>query len=445
MRKIFSSLFAIVICAILSLSVLACNPNDPSKEDPQPKPEPIVAVDGVNVQNVIDAFGPINQSEYLTVNVEFGMESGEEIVYGDCESDAYSELTLLSAEIKIKKTNRGYDFIATVVDASMDTYDLINNDRCVVLYYVDGQMVVAYKVADEVISVESDETSKTFNAMINQLNKEIAQNPEMRKIYEKVLVMSEEIKSLFSQGVFANLNETLDIDLKETVNNALAYLKANNEKTLYEIVVTAFDITQTEEEIEEIILSTVEEFCADNPTLIELIDRIVEVINQDLGTDEQIDLREICNFIEESGLSTTVFCELVNYLAGDEILIIPQVSVSLYDYLTSLIDGIRVNDVAQMILGTNGNTVTELVAYILETAKQTTVGDVVYSIIGMDFSTLAITFEDLYTNATLKTDSSSRLTNFSAEYNVTYTLLDEYEGSLGIIPAICGDYRLAAS
>ena len=220
MRKIFSSLFAIVICAILSLSVLACNPNDPSKEDPQPKPEPIVAVDGVNVQNVIDAFGPINQSEYLTVNVEFGMESGEEIVYGDCESDAYSELTLLSAEIKIKKTNRGYDFIATVVDASMDTYDLINNDRYVVLYYVDGQMVVAYKVADEVISVESDETSKTFNAMINQLNKEIAQNPEMRKIYEKVLVMSEEIKSLFSQGVFANLNETLDIDLKETVNNA---------------------------------------------------------------------------------------------------------------------------------------------------------------------------------------------------------------------------------
>ena len=295
---------------------------------------------------------------------------------------------------------------------------------CVVLYYVDGQMVVAYKVADEIILAESDETSKNFNAMINQLNKEIAQDPEMRQIYEKVLMMSEEVKVLLGQGAFANLNETLDIDLKETVNNALAYLKANNEKTLYELVVTAFDITQTEEEIEEIILSTVEEFCADNPTLIELIDRIVAVINQNLGEDEHIDLREICNAIEGSGISTPVFCELVNYLAGDEVLTAPQTTVSLYDYLTSLIAGIKVDDLAQLMLGQQGATVSDLVA-----SKQTTLGDTVFYLLNTDLSTFAITFEDLYANANLQTDSESRITSFSAEYNVYYSTLDEMEGT----------------
>ena len=81
----------------MSLSVFACKPNDPPIEES----DPIVAVDGVNVQNIIEALGPMSESEYLTVNVEFGMESGEEIARGDAMSDAmsdaYSELTLLSA------------------------------------------------------------------------------------------------------------------------------------------------------------------------------------------------------------------------------------------------------------------------------------------------------------------------------------------------------------
>ena len=70
MKKFFSSLLAIMLCTILSLSVLACTPTDPSNDEPQPpKPEPIVAVDGVNVQDVIDAFGPISQSEYLPLTL----------------------------------------------------------------------------------------------------------------------------------------------------------------------------------------------------------------------------------------------------------------------------------------------------------------------------------------------------------------------------------------
>ena len=101
MKRLFKSLFAMMLCAVLSLSVFAC------KKDQKPKAEEpvvIVAVDGVNVQNVIDAFGPIAESEYLTINLEFGMESGEEIDYGEGDVESYSDLVALSAEIKFFTT-----------------------------------------------------------------------------------------------------------------------------------------------------------------------------------------------------------------------------------------------------------------------------------------------------------------------------------------------------
>lgn len=424
MKKFFSSLLAIMLCAILSLSVFACKPNDPPIEEA----DPIVAVDGVNVQNIIEALGPMSESEYLTVNVEFGMESGETLSYGDAMSDAYSELTLMSAEIKIKKTNSGYDFIARIVDESMDTYD-VDNSTVLIVYYVDGSLVYAYEVAGQIIMAETEEEKETFNSAISELNAVIAKDEEMRKTYEQILVMSEKVKALFDQGTMASLDETLDIDLCRTVNDAFTYLKTNRQKTLYELVIAEMGITQTEEEVEQIVFSVVEEFCADNPTLTEFIDRVVDAINQDLEPESQIDLREICNAIEAQGLSATLLCGIVNYLAGDEVLTAPQTTVSLYDYLTSLIAGIKVDDIAQLMLSQQGATVSDLATFILQSAKQTTLGDVVFNLLNLDLSTFAITFEDLYANANLQTDSESRITSFSAEYNVYYSTLDEMEGT----------------
>ena len=424
MKKFFSSLLAIMLCAILSFSNFAC------VDPPVYEGEPIVAVDGVNVQNVIDALGPINESEYITINVDFGMESGEEIFCGDGESDGYSdgysELMLLSAEIKIKKTNSGYDFIARIVDSSMDTYSVENSRMCIVLYYVDGRMVVAYEVAGQVMSAESEEERKTFNAIINELNKEIAEDAEMRKTYEQILDMSNKVKAMFDSGALANLNETLDIDLAKTVNDAFTYLKTNRQKTLYETIIAEMEISQTEEEIEEIIFAVVEEFCADNPTIDVLIDRVIAVINEDLAPEDQINLHEIINTIEAEGLTAFAFCELINYIAEDEVLTPPQVDVSLYDYLNGLISGVRVNDLAQLMLGATDATVSDLVAQLLEVVKQITLGDLVYELFGIDISTFGVAFTELYANASLSTDSDSRLTSFSVEYNVSFSTLDEY-------------------
>lgn len=425
MKKIFTTLLALTLGLILSLSVFACDGEQPDQTSESVKPEPVVAVDGVNVQNIIEALGPMSESEYLTVNVEFGKESGE-IAYGDVEGDTcsvyYSSERLLSAEIKIKKTNSGYDFIARIVDESKDTHVLI-------VYYVDGSLVYAYEVAGRIIMAEIEEEKKTFNSVISELNAEIAEDEEMRKTYEQILVMSEKVKALFDQGTMASLDETFDIDLRRTVNDAFTYLKTNSQKTLYELVITEMGITQTEEEVEQIVFSVVKEFCADNPTLTEFIDRVVDAINQDLEPESQIDLREICNAIEAQGLSATLFCGIVNYLAGDEVLTAPQTTVSLYDYLTSLIAGFKVDDLAQLMLGMEGATVSDLATYILQSAKQTTLGDVVFNLLNIDLSTFAITFEDLYANANLQTDSKSRITSFSAEYNVCYTTLDEMEGT----------------
>ena len=432
MKRLFKSLFAMMLCAVLSMSVFAC------KKDQKPKAEEpvvIVAVDGVNVQNVIDAFGPIAESEYLTINLDFGMESGEETAYGEGDVEPYSDLLALSAEIKIKKTSSGYDFIARVANDSLDTG--VEGGMSIVLYYVGGRMVVAYEMAGEVVSAEGEDEKYTFNAIINDLNRAIANDPEMRETYETVLAMSQEVKALFDQGVMANLNEMFDIDLKEDANNAFTYLKANAQKTLYEIIVAEMEITQTEAEVEEIIFTKLEEYCADNPTIAVFIDRVVSAINAELEPESQINVREICDALEAEGLSAAVLCEIVNYFAELEALPAPDANASLYDYLYSLTSTIRVDDLAQLVLGSNEVTVADLVAQLLQAVKQTTLGDVVYEQLDIDLETLSIVFSDLNASAAITTDSKSRLTGLSVEYAVSYTMTDEIAGQSSAFNRAC--------
>ncbi len=423
MKRLLKSLLAMMLCVILPLSVMACNKKDP--QDKQPKPVAIVAVDGVNVQNVIEALGPISESEYLTINVDFGMSSTE--VYDD---NTEMEATSFSAEFKVRKTSSGYDFIARIVDESMDTYtyEAPNSDLCIVLYYVNGRMVVAYEMAGQVISAMEAGGKMTFNGLINELNREIANDPEVRQIYEQIVAMTEEVKALFEQGVMANLNEELDIDLAEDVNNAFAYFKANSHETLFDLFLKEAGIEKTVAEVEEIIFAVVDELCADNPTLSQFIGRVVAVINEDLAPEEQINLREICDAIEAEGLNVTALCQLVNYIAGEEILYEPQEETSLFEYLDNLASAIRVDQLAQMILAEEDATVTDLVADFLNTAKKATLCDVAYEILEMDVSVLDFAAEELWASATLKTDSQSRLTSLSLEYAVDVSIQEgEYD------------------
>ena len=424
MKKFLKFLLAMTLCVVLSLSVFACKPND--KTPPKEKDVAIVAVDGVNVQNVIEALGPISESEYLTINLEFGMENGEPFVIGGMGDGADSELLALSAEIKIKKTKSGYDFIARIVDLSEDTG--VEGGSSIVLYYVGGRFVVAYEMAGQVISAEGEDEKQTFNALINELNKQIASDPEMRKVYEKVLVLSQEVKALLGQGAMASLDKELNYDLAEAANGVIEYLKANSSKTLYEIIVSEMEVTESEEEVEEFIFALVEEFCADNPTIATLIERIVSAINAELEPEEQINIREICDALEAEGLSPIVFCEIVNSLAGLEAIPAPDASLSLYQYLYTLTSTITVDDLAKLALSTVDATFTDLVTQILQVAKQTTLGEVMYGVFELDFETFNYSFEELYVQAELTTDSSSRLTELRAGYYICYCTYDEYEG-----------------
>lgn len=421
MKRLLKSLLAMMLCVILPLSVMACNKKDP--QDKQPKPVAIVAVDGVNVQNVIEALGPISESEYLTINVDFGMSSTE--VYDD---NTEMEARSFSAEFKVKKTSSGYDFIAKIIDESLIEPGDPSSAISITLYYVNGRMVVAYEMAGQVISAMEAGGKMTFNGLINELNREIANDPEVRQIYEQIVAMTEEVKALFEQGVMANLNEALDIDLAEDVNNAFAYFKANSHETLFDLFLKEAEIEKTVAEVEEIIFAVVDELCADNPTLAQFIGRVVAVINEDLAPEEQINLREICDAIEAEGLNVTALCQLVNYIAGEEILYEPQEETSLFEYLNNLASAIRVDQLAQMILADEDATVADLVADFLNTAKKATLCDVAYEILGMDVSVLDFAAEELWASATLKTDSQSRLTCLSLEYAVDVSMQEgEYD------------------
>jgi hypothetical protein len=152
-----------MLCAVLSLVVFACKPTAETSTPVVEKGEEIVAFDGVNVQNVIEALGPISESEYLTINLEFGMENGEQFIIGGMGDGADSELLALSAEIKVKKTKSGYDFIARISDLSMDTG--VEGGMSIVLYYVGGRMVVAYEMAGEVVSAEGEDENEAISAI----------------------------------------------------------------------------------------------------------------------------------------------------------------------------------------------------------------------------------------------------------------------------------------
>ncbi|MBQ7374248.1 MAG: hypothetical protein IJW64_06810 [Clostridia bacterium] len=413
MKKLFSSLMALVLTLVLSFSVFACK-----QKDKTPEPIAIVAVDGVNVQDAIDALGPINESEYLTVNVEFAMAMEEDSVRTERAFDA---------EVQLKKTNRGYDFIATIEPETNIATSPV--PTTVVCYYINGRLVVTYEMMGEIITAEESDEIKTFNELINDLNKEIAEDPEMRETYEQILSVTNEIKALFDAGSLASLDESFDIDVKQDVNDAFTYLKTNAQKTIYNLVIEEAGITKTEQEVEQIIFDVVDELCADNPELSVFIDRVVSAINQELSAEEQINLREIFNAIEAEGLNPVALCELVNQIAGDVVLTPPQTTVSLYDYLMGLIDGITMNDLAVMITGEEGATINDLVADVLSMVKTETVAGVVGYVLGVDLSTCNFNCTDLNASASLKTDSESKLLSLSAEFAVGYSMSDSQVAS----------------
>ncbi len=410
MKKLFSTIIALVLGLVLSFSAFACK-----KHIEEPKPEPIVAVDGVNVQNVIDALGPINDSEYLTLNVDFAMAQASALT-----SQSSSNEMAFTAEIKLKKTIRGYDFIATVVPEMAGASSA--QAMSIVCYYVDGRLVTAHKMAGQVIAVEENEDSKTFNGLLNDLNKEIAEDPEMREVYEQMLSITEEIKALFANGSMASLDESFDFDAKDSVNGAFNYLKTNAQKTVYEIIVTEAEITQTEDEVDQIVLGVVNEFCQDNPTLPTLIDRIVEVINADMDENSKINLREIFNAIEAEGLNAVALCDLVNQIAGDQVLTPPTTATSLYDYLIGLISGIHVNDLAVLLLENETATAADLATFILESARSLTIAGIFEQLFAVDLTALTMSCSALNAAAAIKTDNNSRLLSLSAEFAVGYNM-----------------------
>jgi hypothetical protein len=228
-----------------------------------------------------------------------------------------------------------------------------------------------------------------------------------------------------------------DIDLAETVNGAIAYLKANSKKTIFQTIIAEMGITESEEEVVESIMASVEELCADNPTLVTFINRLVAFINTELEPENQINIIEICSALEAEGLNAVAFYEMVNYFVGFEVLPAPEAEMSLVDYLDYVLSGIRVDDLAKLVNGSEDATFVSVVARILQLARQTTLGDIIYEGFDVDFETLNFAFDDLYANATLTTDSSSRLTSLHAEYNVGFSTYDEEEGQTAMFSMAC--------
>ena len=158
--------------------------------------------------------------------------------------------------------------------------------------------------------------------------------------------------------------------------------------------------------------------CADNPTLSQFIGRVVAVINEDLAPEERINLREICDAIEAEGLTVTALCQLVNYIAGEEILYEPQEETSLFEYLDNLASAIRVDQLAQMVLEQDNATIADLVEVFLNSIKNQTLGEAINTLFDVDVSTINAVVEEMWANASLKTDSQSRLTSLSLEYAI---------------------------
>ncbi len=400
MKKLLTSLLLVVMAMILAFSTIACETKPSSEVESEsvgesipesiyvPTPEPIVGAGEngeVNLGDVLDILSPVLNNDYVTVNFEMLNET-------DVNGDDIENSIKVTAYVK--RTVRGYDIIASIVNNSkLGNADIVTTNMSV--YFVDGILALG-DLSDPEEPMWNCMQIGSFNGLISQLNMMIASDPETYAAYMQIIPALDQLKTIIGDIDLVSQTLTFEIDLAKYVNQALQFLIANKDASLYKMFLEyAMGISYDDADSIKAFEDMLKSFVSDNPTVAVLVDRIVGLINSGIMEkaraeaeangvefDEtavfQINLKAMLDGLQtQIGISTQEIIDtlkaqdpsLENYLPD------AREGETAYDYLRSMLNAITVNKLAQDLLGSEDATAETLIMAVLRLMIETTVDE----------------------------------------------------------------------
>ncbi len=410
MKNFLSKILLVVMMLVLALSVVGCKKNkDKNKEStkeptsqvestPESLPEvvppvdthPVQPVEGVDVSVLLDLFNPVLGNEYATIEFSMAMD----LASGDFQNNIVADVVA-----HVKNTDKGYDLIATVeieqsVDEEGEEYDY---DRAltVKVLYVDGMLVLGSAYDGEDMEYAKSEVGNV-NDLLTMVNAMIASDPEMKDAYTQAMPVIEELLAVLDEADLTRVTIDKTIDVKAIAEEIIAYISANEETDLYTwILRDILGINPTDTAKVTALENEILALGANDPTMAQVLDRVVALLNSKLPQDAQINLKEIIDAIQsEIGITTAEVVEMLNHemfceeVWDDELqdvvevcheelfLPAPEAGVTIYDYFYTLINTIKLND----LLGEQFASFQELCEFLKGGLQATTFGQLFDSV-----------------------------------------------------------------
>ncbi|MBR2384052.1 MAG: hypothetical protein IKA99_00410 [Clostridia bacterium] len=412
MKNFLSKILLVVMMLVLALSVVGCKKNkDKNKEStkeptsqvestPESLPEvvppvdthPVQPVEGVDVSVLLDLFNPVLGNEYATIEFSMAMD----LASGNFQTNMVADVVA-----HVKNTDKGYDLIATVemeqsVDEEGEEYDYEESITVKVLY-VDGMLVLGQAYDGEDMEYVKSEVGNV-NDLLTMVNTMIASDPEMKDAYTQAMPAIEELLAVLDEADLTRVTIDKTIDVKAIAEEIIAYISANEETDLYTwILRDILGINPTDTAKVTALENEILAIGANDPTMAQVLDRVVALLNSKLPQDAQINLKEIIDAIQaEIGITTAEVVEMLNHemfceeVWDDELqdvvevcheelfLPAPEAGVTIYDYFYTLINTIKLND----LLGEQFASFQELCEFLKGGLQATTFGQLFDSVMG---------------------------------------------------------------
>ena len=321
---------------------------------------PAQPVDGVDVSPILDILNPILGNEYVTIEFTMSMDT---VNPGSTSQDTTHVVA------HVKNTDDGYDLVATIETSSTFEYtsggetDTHAYNLVYTLYYVDGMVLIGEKYQDNEPEYLAGEVG-TVNELLTMVNGMIAEDPDMKAAYTQIMPAVEELLAVIDE---ADLNRTT---VNETINvkamyDAFAdYIAANENVDMYTwILRDVLGIDPTDDAAVAAFESEILAIGANDPTMAQVLDRVVAYVNSKLPQDTQINLKAIVDELQATvGITTAeavdmfnheMFCEMVwdedlqdvVEVCHEELFLpAPEAGVTIYDYAYTLLNTVKLND-----------------------------------------------------------------------------------------------------
>lgn len=318
---------------------------------------PAQPVDGVDVSPILDVLNPILGNEYVTIEFTMSMDT---VNPGSTSQDTTHVVA------HVKNTDDGYDLVATIETSSSYTYDgeTYGDSHTLELYYVDGTVLVGATFDGGTDPQYLAGEVGTVNELLTMVNSMIASDPDMKAAYTQIMPAVEELLAVIDEADLNRVTVNETINAKVIVDDIIDYIVSNKETDMYTWILRDIaGIDPTDEAAVAAFENEILAIGANDPTMAQVLDRVVAYINGKLPQDAQINLKAIVDELQATvGITTAeavemfnheMFCEqvwnedlqeVVEICHEENFLPAPEAGVTIYDYAYSLISTVKLND-----------------------------------------------------------------------------------------------------